>query len=279
MTASAIDADARNNPGLPDGMTRYAACVEYDGSLFFGWQRQDGQRTVQGAVEQAISFVANHPVAVVCAGRTDSGVHASAQIIHFDSTARRSAFNWVRGVNTRLPEGVCIHWVLQVDHDFHARFKALRRRYRYIILNQSVHPGLFRNNVSFEYRSLQLEPMIEAAEYFVGRHDFSAFRAAACQSKNPVKTLYRLDLERSGRWLWLDLEADGFLHHMVRNIAGTLLHIGAGERSVFWAKEVLSSGDRRLAAATASASGLYLVGVDYDSVYKLPSPPESPSFW
>ena len=263
----------------PLAARRFAACVEYDGAPFSGWQRQDGTPTVQGAVEGALSFVADHPVVVVCAGRTDAGVHATGQIVHFSTTARRSEFGWLRGTNTRLPDGVAVHWIQPVGDDFHARFKARRRRYRYVIANQKVKPALLRRRASWEYRFLDADRMARAADALLGCHDFSAFRAAACQSKRPVKTLYRVDVARQGTFVWLDLEADGFLHHMVRNIAGVLMAIGAGERDVGWCRQVLDSGDRAAGGVTAPADGLYLTGVDYDEVHGLPQPPPPPRFW
>ncbi len=258
---------------------RYAACVEYDGALFSGWQRQNGTRTVQSGVEQALSFVANHAVGVVCAGRTDAGVHATAQIVHFSTPASRSDHGWLRGTNTHLPDGVAIHWIRSVHGDFHARFGARRRRYRYVIANQPVKPALLRHHVSWEYRPLDVSRMRLASRELLGQHDFSAYRAAACQSKNPVKTLYRLDVARSGCFVWLDLEANGFLHHMVRNIAGVLMAIGCGERDVDWARQVLDSRDRTAGGVTAPAAGLYLTGVDYDKRHGLPPAPPPPRFW
>jgi tRNA pseudouridine38-40 synthase len=258
---------------------RFAACVEYDGTCFSGWQIQEGTRTVQQAVEGALSFVANHPVRVVCAGRTDTGVHACGQIVHFDSPSERSRDSWLRGANTRLPPGVVLNWVCGVDSTFHARFKARRRRYRYIILNQPVRPALLRSAVSWEYRPLDASRMVDAAKVLIGRHDFSAFRATSCQAKNPVKTIHRLDVMSTGNWIWLDLEADGFLHHMVRNIAGVLMQIARGERDPQWCREVLESLDRRCGGVTAPACGLYLTGVGYDPSYPLPSTPPAPRFW
>lgn len=258
---------------------RFAACVEYDGSAFSGWQIQSGTRTVQGVVEQALSFVADHPVRVVCAGRTDAGVHACGQVIHFDSVSSRLCDSWLRGGNTRLPPGVVLNWVSPVDETFHARFKAQRRIYRYVILNQSVRPALLRHHVSWEYRPLDAQRMVLGARTLLGRHDFSAFRAAACQAKSPVKTIHRFDVQCAGRWIWMDLEADGFLHHMVRNIAGVLMSIASGEREPEWCGEVLASRDRRTGGITAPAAGLYLAGVSYGSAYNLPAMPPAPCFW
>ncbi len=263
----------------PDGTvtSRLAAGIEYDGAGFCGWQSQRGVATVQDAVEAAFGHVADHPVGVVCAGRTDAGVHATGQVVHFDSLASRTEYGWMRGANTRLPPGVAVRWVRAVGRDFHARFSARRRRYRYIVLNREVRPALFHTQVAWEYRPLRLEPMAEAAPGLLGRHDFSAYRAASCQSKNPVKTLYRLDIRRQGPWFWIDVEADGFLHHMVRNIAGVMLAIGSGERAPGWAAEVLAGRERRLGGVTAPPGGLYLVGIDYDE--ELPQPAAPPAFW
>jgi tRNA pseudouridine38-40 synthase len=256
---------------------RLAAGVEYNGAGFSGWQSQRGVATVQDAVEAAFSHVADHRVGVVCAGRTDAGVHATGQVVHFDSPSSRTDYGWMRGANTRLPPGVSISWVAAVGREFHARFSARRRRYRYVILNRPVRPAIHHGLVSWEYRPLSLEPMVEAGAALLGRHDFSAYRAASCQSKNPVKTLYRLQVQRQGPWFWIDVEADGFLHHMVRNIAGVMLAIGSGEREPGWAGEVLASRQRCRGGVTAPPGGLYLVGIDYDT--QLPEPPAAPAFW
>ncbi len=258
---------------------RFAACIEYDGALFSGWQSQVGVATVQDAVERALSRVADHKVCVVAAGRTDAGVHSTGQTIHFDSLAARTCDAWLRGGNTGLPDGIAIRWVRSVSAEFHARFGARRRHYRYILLNQSVKPALFLHQVSWEYRPLNVSRMREALGHLVGMHDFSAYRASACQSKNPVKTLHRLGLSSRGGWVWLDLEADGFLHHMVRNIAGVLLAIGRCEREPDWALSVLQSRDRRKGGITAPPGGLYLTRVEYDADFDLPEPAQPPAFW
>ena len=253
--------------------------MEYDGARYCGWQSQCGVLTVQDAVEKAIGQVANHSLRVVVAGRTDTHVHATGQIFHFDSSSVRTPFNWLRGTNTLLPDGIAIHWIQPVDSYFHARFAAVRRRYRYIICNQKVKPAIFNHLATWEHRLLNIEPMIAASRCLLGRHDFSAYRAVACQSKNPVKHLYKIDISRQDNWIWIDLEADGFLHHMVRNIAGVLMAIGAGERPVGWCEEVLASGDRRAGGVTARPNGLYLTGVDYPREYGLPATPTAPGFW
>lgn len=253
---------------------RYALILEYDGSDYAGWQSQDPvatpQPTVQRCLEQALSRVADHPVAVICAGRTDAGVHATAQIVHFDSAAPRPLRAWVWGVNTHLPQSIVVLAAQHVPPDFHARFSAQRRRYRYVILSRPIRPSLAAQRVAWDYRPLDEQRMAAAAVHLLGEHDFSAYRAVACQAKNPVRTLYRLEIVRRGDLITLDIEANGFLHHMVRNIAGVLMAIGAGEREPDWARTVLEGRDRRLGGVTAPPGGLYLTGVSYPSHYGLP---------
>ncbi|MDX1697572.1 MAG: tRNA pseudouridine(38-40) synthase TruA, partial [Thiohalobacterales bacterium] len=234
---------------------------------FCGWQRQDHAPSVQARVEQAISKVADHAVKVVCAGRTDTGVHATWQIIHFDSAAPRSDRSWVLGTNANLPDGVCLLSAQPVDTEFHARFSARSRRYRYVILNRSVPSALLRHRVSWQHRPLDTGLMQQGADLLVGEHDFSSFRAVACQAKNPVRTVQRLQVNRSGDFLYIDIQANAFLHHMVRNIAGVLMTIGCGERPVDWVREILALRDRTRGGVTAPASGLYLVGVSYPEVF------------
>lgn len=249
---------------------RFALGIEYDGSQFCGWQRQMTGRTVQACLETALSSVANSTVAVQCAGRTDTGVHATGQIIHFDSTAARAPGNWVRGSNSHLPADVCVRWAQPVANDFHARFAALRRHYRYVINNSSVPSALLSRRVCREAQPLDVDDMRVAAASLVGEHDFSAFRAAACQAKSPVRTVHRLEITTSGEWIYLDVEANAFLHHMVRCIAGTLIRVGRGEYPPQWVAQVLASRDRTLAGANAPAAGLYLVAVHYPDRYKIP---------
>jgi len=252
---------------------RVAMGVEYDGSMFSGWQSQLGQRTVQGAVEQALSAVADHPVRVCCAGRTDSGVHAAGQVIHFDTGARRSSRSWVFGANANLPKDVVALWATEVPESFHARFSALWRHYRYVIFNRPVRPTFLARRTTWEYRPLDERRMQAAAAFLVGEHDFNAYRAVACQAHSPVRTIYRLDVLRRGEMIYLDVEANGFLHHMVRNIAGVLMAIGSGERPPEWAGTVLESRDRRLGGVTATPWGLYLARVGYPEEYALPVSP------
>ncbi len=260
-------------------MMRIAMAVEYDGSEFCGWQLQEpGVRTVQGAVEQAVGKVAAEPVRVQCAGRTDTGVHATGQVIHFDTSAVRDERAWVFGSNANLPKDVCILWARPVANDFHARFSAVRRAYRYVIFNRSVRPTFLRRRVSWACRLLDANRMAEAAQYLLGEHDFSSYRAVACQAKSPVRTLHRLTVERQGQFIHLDIEANAFLHHMVRNIAGVLMAIGSGEQEPEWAKEVLEARDRRLGGVTAPPGGLYLTAVDYPDAFDIPAPGQAPVF-
>lgn len=252
-------------------MTRYALGIEYDGSAFMGWQRQvHPGRTVQAVVEEALAKVADHPVEVVCAGRTDAGVHAAGQVIHFDTEARRDLRGWLLGTNSNLPPDVAAGWVKEVPEDFHARFKATARQYRYLILNRDTRPALARSELTWTHRPLAVEPMQAAAGNLVGRHDFSAFRSVECQAKQPVRTLKRLDVRREDERVIVDVVADGFLHHMVRNIVGVLLEVGQGRRAPAWSREVLEGRDRTLGGITAPANGLSLMAVEYPAEFAVP---------
>lgn len=248
---------------------RIALGIEYDGSPFCGWQRQKGSRTVQEALERAVSKVADAPVGLCAAGRTDTGVHATEQVVHFDSTARRSARAWVLGVNTHLPDPVSVLWARTVQEDFHARYSAISRRYRYVILNRPTRPALLRERATWIHQALDRECMQAAARHLQGTHDFSSYRALACQAKSPVRTVHELSVQRRGAFLFVDILADGFLHHMVRNIAGVLITIGRGEQQAGWAATVLERRDRTLGGVTAPAAGLYLVKVQYDGKHGL----------
>jgi tRNA pseudouridine38-40 synthase len=214
---------------------RYAVGVEYDGTAFHGWQIQDGVRTVQEQIQQALSQVANHSVKVQCAGRTDTGVHAFGQVVHFDTDSKRSDRNWILGANVNLPHDVNVNWVKQVPDDFHARFSAISRSYRYLIFNGFTRSSIWRNRAVWERRSLDLTLMQTAAQSLIGTHDFSSYRAVGCQAKSPVRTISRLELTKIGDIISIELEANAFLHHMVRNIAGVLISIGCGDRQVTWA--------------------------------------------
>lgn len=251
-------------------LQRYALCVEYDGTEFVGWQTQIGLRSVQAAVETALSAVADEPLTVVAAGRTDAGVHASGQVVHFDTARERPLKAWVLGVNAHLPRDIAVRWVCPVRADFHARFSATGRHYRYVVCERRSRPALFRNNVAWSRPGLDVGRMGNAAALLTGRHDFSAFRAAACQARSPVRSLRRLNVERHGAWVVFEVQADAFLHHMVRNLVGTLLRVGHGEADAGWPARVLEGRDRRLAGPTAPASGLILEAVVYPPEFSIP---------
>ena len=249
--------------------------IEYDGSEFAGWQIQAGERTVQGCLESAVAAVADHPVKTSCAGRTDAGVHALGQVIHFDTESPRSDRSWRLGTNSNLPPDVSVQWVQPVADDFHARFSAVRRRYRYIIGNYAARSALQRRRVCWNHRPLDCARMAAAARHLIGEHDFSSYRALGCQAKSPVRTVYRLDVERRGDDVILDVEANAFLHHMVRNIAGVLMAVGTGVQPVEWTREVLGCRDRTLGGVTAPPQGLYLMAVTYPEHFRLPAPQDS----
>ena len=259
--------------------SRYALCVEYDGSEFSGWQIQVGQRTVQQELEKALSKVANHSVTVITAGRTDAKVHATGQVVHFDSFSQRELIEWHFGVNRFLPSDIRVHWVTIVDFDFHARFSAVKRSYRYIIYNHNVKPCLLRRYVSYQYRSLDIDLMNLAAKNFIGEQDFTSVRAAGCQAKTAIRELMYLEVKQANHWVWFDITANAFLQHMVRNIAGMLMSVGYGDKSVGWVEDVLAAKDRTLAGVTALPNGLYLTNVTYPEQYKLDEFPAKPVFW
>ena len=258
-------------------MARIALGIEYDGSRYHGWQTQQaGVVTIQPLVEGALARVADHPVAVTCAGRTDRGVHATCQVVHFDTEAVRNPYSWVMGANSHLPSDIAVRWAHPVSEEFNARFSARSRSYRYVICNSATRPALYRKQLSWQYRSLDVELMREATTYLLGTHDFSSFRGAYCQAKSPVKTLYQLDLQQWGSLLVLEVRADAFLMHMVRNIVGVLYHVGLGKAPPAWVGEVVSARQRSAGAATAPPWGLYLVGVEYPSTFGLPETPLGP---
>ncbi|MBZ2187672.1 tRNA pseudouridine(38-40) synthase TruA [Alcanivorax sp. JB21] len=253
-------------------MTRIALGVEYDGSRYHGWQtQQKGIASVQLAVETALAKVADHPVSVSCAGRTDAGVHATGQVIHFDTGAERTERGWVFGANTNLPADIAIRWARPVSEAFHARFGARARRYRYVIYNHPIRPGLYNRQLTWNYRPLDVARMRAALPALLGTHDFTSYRGIHCQAKSPVKTLHHLALYQQGPLLVLEAEANAFLMHMVRNIVGVLMAIGTGKAEPEWAGQVLAARDRRQGGVTAPPFGLYLVNVDYDSSFGLPA--------
>lgn len=249
---------------------RFAFGVEYDGSGFCGWQFQSHSPSVQAAVEAALSRVADHEVRAHAAGRTDTGVHATGQVFHIDTQARRSARAWILGGNAHLPPAVSLLWAEEVPDAFHARFSAVGRTYRYVILNHTARGALLRDRVAWECRPLDLERMRSAAGHLLGRHDFSSFRSFECQAKSPVRTLRRLDVRRRNELILIEVEADGFLHHMVRNLAGVLVAVGTGKAEPDWARSVLAARDRREAGVTAPPEGLYLTQVEYPPAFDLP---------
>ena len=252
-------------------MQRIVLGVEYDGSAFFGWQWQSGGlRTVQDAVQQATSKVADHTVTIICTGRTDTGVHALEQIVHFDTHAKRSHHAWLLGINANLPDDVRITWVQDAVDDFHARYSAIARFYRYIILNRSTRSALQRNRVTWYHHHLDAERMHQAAQALVGTHDFTSFRALKCQSVSPMRQMYFVDVYRQDEQVIMDISANAFLHHMVRNIAGVLMSIGSGDKPIQWMQELLTFKNRQIGGVTAPPHGLYLGGVYYPEKYCLP---------
>jgi tRNA pseudouridine38-40 synthase len=253
---------------------RIAALLEYDGSDYAGWQSQAHAKSLQDPVEAALGFVAGAPVAVVCAGRTDAGVHAVGQVIHFDTEASRTPRAWVLGANTRLPPDIALQWAGEVAQDFHARHTALRRIYRYHILNSSARSALRRLRAAWIHRSLDVAAMRAAAQALLGEHDFSAFRSVECQSKSPTRRVERISVEPDREGLCIEISANAYLHHMVRNIVGTLLELQGESDPSEAMRRILASRDRRLAGATAPAAGLYLWRVEYPAVHAIPAPAE-----
>ncbi len=252
-------------------MVRVALGLEYDGSHFCGWQTQPEACAVQNALETALSQIASELIVVASAGRTDSGVHAWAQVVHFDTTAQRPESAWVRGVNALLPPSVAVCWARVVAPTFHARFSAQARRYRYLLLNRPTRPAMASGRVGWFHAPLDLESMREAADFLIGEHDFSAFRAAECQAKTPVRTLSELSIQRQNECLIFDLRANAFLHHMVRNIVGALVYVGKGKHPPDWVAELLQARERKFAAPTFAPDGLYLSGVEYPAHWGIPS--------
>lgn len=250
---------------------KVALLIEYDGSCYHGWQMQTRPpvATVQEMLEKALSYVANEPVKVFCAGRTDAGVHATAQLVHFEVSAKRSEASWVRGGNTNLPDDIVIRWAKPVDDDFHARFSATARTYRYVIANQVVKSAILDKKVTLIAESLDVDKMHKAGQFLLGEHDFSAYRGSACQAHSPSRSIEYLKVERRGQFIVMEVCANAFLLHMVRNIMGVLIEIGSGTQPVTWSRDVLLTKDRKQAAKTAPPHGLYLVDARYPDHYQL----------
>jgi tRNA pseudouridine38-40 synthase len=253
-------------------MQKIAIGIEYNGTDYYGWQSQCNVMTVQATVEAALSRVADHPVSIVCAGRTDAGVHALGQVAHFESDAKRSLSNWVRGGNVYLPPSISIRWAKWVDSGFHARFSAVARRYQYLIYNHPVRSSIFQARATGWHRPLNEIAMQQAARYLLGQQDFNAFRSINCQAKSSIRTVQILEVTRCGDFIKIDIKANAFLHHMVRNIAGVLIAVGEGKRPPEWAQAVLAMRDRKEAGITAPSVGLCLVEVEYPAVFGIPVP-------
>ena len=274
---SVIDREEAGTPGTGSGIEspavrRVAAMVEYDGTEFAGWQSQAHAAGLQDAVEEALGFVAGARVSAICAGRTDAGVHAIGQIIHFDTDAVRTPRAWILGTNTRLPSSIALQWAAEVAADFHARHSAVRRIYRYYILNSSARSALKRLRSAWIPRALDADAMHRAAQTLIGELDFSAFRSVECQSKSSRRRVERIDVQRDGDWVWMEIAANAYLHHMVRNIVGTLVDAQREADPEGTMRHILDSRDRRLAGPTAPASGLYLWRVEYPSRFGIPAP-------
>jgi tRNA pseudouridine38-40 synthase len=250
---------------------RLALGISYNGQAYEGWQSQRSGRTVQDELEKALSQFAAQPVSTVCAGRTDAGVHALMQVVHFDTALQREEFSWVRGTNRFLPADIAVQWARPVPDGFHSRASAMARRYAYVVLESAVRPSVDWGRAGWVFRPLDGDAMREAASLLVGRHDFSSFRAAGCQARTPVKTIAGIEITRRGAYWRFQFQADAFLHHMIRNIMGCLLVVGQGQQPPQWMGQVLAARDRDAAAPTFSPDGLYFLGPDYDASWNLPS--------
>jgi tRNA pseudouridine38-40 synthase len=258
---------------------RIALGLEYDGAAHAGWQTQPSGHGVQDAVEAALAAIAGVPIATICAGRTDAGVHAIDQVIHLDTDVERPLTAWVRGVNRFLPPSAAVRWARRVAPDFHARYSAYSRTYDYLIVNEPVRSPLLHARAGWVFRPLDVGAMAAAAALLIGRHDFSSFRSAECQAASPVRELNELRVARRGRIVRVRARANAFLHHMVRNLVGALVHVGLGRRPPGWIADVLAARDRSVAAPTFSAAGLYLMRVEYDQRFDLPAPAADPFDW
>lgn len=259
-------------------MTKIALGIEYNGKNYFGWQKQNGIPSVQQELERAISVVAAEEIQLFCAGRTDSGVHATGQVIHFDTQAKRPEKAWIFGVNANLPDDIAVKWAKQTDDDFHARFSATARRYRYILYSSNIRSAILPHGITHTHLELDHQLMQQAGQYLLGENDFSSFRAAQCQSNSPWRNVHHLYVIRQGDYIIVDIQANAFVHHMVRNIVGSLLEVGCGHQPVTWIEWLLAQKDRTQAAPTAKPEGLYLVDVIYPAKFALPKNTLGPLF-
>jgi tRNA pseudouridine38-40 synthase len=250
---------------------KIALGIEYNGHNFHGWQAQQNLPTIQGCLEEALSKIADERITTFCAGRTDAGVHATGQVVHFETQAKRNMRAWLLGTNTHLPSTIAVRWAEVVDDDFHARYKALSRTYRYIIYNHTSRPALLTSRITWNYDVLNVATMQTASQYLIGELDFSSFRSSECESTTPMRNVKYIHINRLDDYIVIEIQANAFLHHMVRNIVGALMHIGAGFEEPEWMKKVLLAKDRRQAVETAPPHGLYLINVDYPEMYKIPS--------
>jgi len=256
---------------------KFAIGLSYCGAGMEGWQSQPSGNTVQDHLARALSEISGEPITVTGAGRTDAGVHASAQVAHFETSVERPESAWVRGANSLLPEEIAVQWATPVPGDFHARYSAVSRSYRYVLYNHPVRPALLAGRTGWFHLPLDLEKMRKAVDRLIGEHDFSSFRSAECQAKSPVRVVQSAGIRASGAYFLFDFTANAFLHHMIRNIVGCLVYVGKGNQPPQWISELIAARDRRLAAPTYSAEGLYLSGVRYDARWSLPAfPPMMP---
>jgi len=249
---------------------RIALGIEYNGYGFYGWQQQRSLATIQGTLQDALAIVANEPISLFCAGRTDASVHAIGQVVHFDTHAKRHIDAWIWGTNSHLPSSIAIRWARHVDYSFHARFKAIARRYRYVIFNHPIRPAMLSNRATWHYYPLDIARMQEAGKYLIGEQDFSSFRSSQCNSKSPMRNVTEFHVKRHNDFVVIEIQANAFLHHMVRNLVGSLMKIGAGNKSPEWMQEILQAKSRRAAAETAPPDGLYLTRVLYPEPYIFP---------
>lgn len=251
---------------------RVALGIEYNGFGYYGWQAQQGLNTIQGCLQDALAKVANEPIFLHCAGRTDANVHATGQVVHFDTRAKRHVDAWLWGTNSHLPPSIVVRFAKHVDYSFHARFKALSRRYRYIIYNNPIRPAILSHRVTWHYYPLDINKMAEAGQFLLGEQDFSSFRSSQCSSNSPMRNVTEFTVKRQGDFVIIEIEANAFLHHMVRNIVGSMLKIGAGFKEIEWMAQVLAAKSRKAAAETAAPDGLYLMQVKYPNPYDFPVP-------